>query len=70
MIDANKWYGLEEAIQKDFPPLGTKFKIRNWITAGKLKAVKIGKGQGTRYSIKGVWIIHFKAKWEAGDFHS
>ncbi len=70
MIEQDKWYSLTEVVAKNFlPMLKSEYLIKKWIDSGNLKGIKIGRGKGTRYSMKGTWIIRFIAKWEAGDFH-
>lgn len=69
MIKKDEWYSLQAIHEQNLlPMLKSEYLIRKWIKAKKLKAVAVGKDKGIRYSIKGIWIITFLAKWESGDF--
>jgi hypothetical protein len=71
MIESEKWYSIKEVVDKNLlPMLGSKYLTIKWIECKRLKAVRTGQGKGTRYSIKGNWLIAFIAKWESGDFHN
>jgi len=71
MIEKDKWYSLKEIKEKKLIPIfKSSYSAIKWIEAKKLKAIKIGTDKGTRYKIKGSWIIEFIAKWESGDFHN
>lgn len=67
MVEQEKWYSLKEIHQqKLLPMLGSEYLIRQAIKSGRLKAISVGKGKGKRYSIKGLWIVSFIARFETG----
>jgi hypothetical protein len=68
-LKGEQWYTLKEvAVMSDIPQLRSEYLIKKWIDENKLKAVKVGKGKGARYSIKGVWLAAFVSNVEAGNF--
>lgn len=69
MIEKDRWYSLSNAIELGlFPMFKSSYVAKEFIKLGKLKAIKTGEYRGTRYKLKGEWIIDFIAKWESGDF--
>ena len=70
-INPEGWYSVAEIHDNNFlPMLSSKYLIKKWILIGKLKGIHTSKGLSHRFSVKGVNIITFKAKFEAGDYHN